>query len=94
MIKSWLPLPSRYTAKWGAIHPGLPPTGSYTAVSLSPAGHTRVSISISIPLGTVLMGNNTLEELVLDRPLIKSASEEVATHMAALIQYNKGLRRP
>ena len=32
MIKSWLPLPSRYTAKWGAIHPGLPPTGSYTAV--------------------------------------------------------------
>jgi hypothetical protein len=40
-----------------------------------------------------MMGNSTLEELVLDRPLIKSAAEDVAPHMAALIQHNTGLRR-
>jgi len=53
-----------------------------------------LEIASLIALRTVLMQNNTLEELVLDRPIVKGSTvDDVATHMAALIQHNKGLRR-
>eukprot|EP00729_Bicosta_minor_P018190 gene18190-16546_t len=47
-----------------------------------------------IAFRTVLQQNNSLEELVLDRPIVRGTSaDDLATHMAALIQHNKSLRR-
>ena len=47
-----------------------------------------------IAFRTDLQQNNSLEELVLDRPIVRGTSaDDLATHMAALIQHNKSLRR-
>jgi Ran GTPase-activating protein (RanGAP) involved in mRNA processing and transport len=47
-----------------------------------------------IAFRTVLMHNTTLRELVLDRPLVKgSTADDLASHMAALIQHNTSLKR-
>jgi len=56
-------------------------------------GDCDLGVGSLIAFRTVLMQNDTLKEMVLDRPLIQSAHEEVATHMAALIQHNRGLVR-
>jgi len=56
-------------------------------------GDCDLEVPSLIAFRTVLQYNSTLRELVLDRPLIKSAHEEVATHMAALLQNNRGLQR-